>query len=88
MKRKITAITIALMLVILTTTTAFASTHLTYELQNIMREYNDYTLIGDATKKLTSMTQQPYSKSLRNSLTIKTVSECGQQKSTTTLLGL
>ena len=37
MKRKITAITIALMLVILTTTTAFASTHLTYELQNIMR---------------------------------------------------
>lgn len=49
MKRKITAITIALMLVILTTTTAFASTHLTYELQNIMREYNDYTLIGDAT---------------------------------------
>lgn len=49
MKRKITAITIAVMLVILTTTTAFASSPRTYELQNTMREYNDYTLIGDAT---------------------------------------
>ena len=49
MKRKITAITIAVMLVIMATTTAFASSPLTYMLQSTMREYNDCTLIGDAT---------------------------------------
>ena len=49
MKRKITAITIAVMLVIIATTTAFASSPLTYTLQSTMREYNDCTLIGDAT---------------------------------------
>ena len=49
MKRKITAITIAVMLVIMATTTAFASSPLTHTLQSTMREYNDCTLIGDAT---------------------------------------
>ena len=49
MKRKIAAITIAVMLVIMATTTAFASSPLTHTLQNTMREYNDCTLIGDAT---------------------------------------